>query len=153
MQPATLAMRPARGGEAMIVAELMTRDPVTVASEASIARVWSLMRDLDIRHVPVVDRGALVGMVSDRDIAHLDLTALLRLEGALQDELARPVAHAMSGEVICVEADCGLARAIALLIEHKVGALPVVRRGTRELVGILSYVDVLRAYQESLAGE
>ncbi len=137
----------------MTVSELMTPDPVTVAPQASLADVWDLMRDLAIRHVPVLDRGALVGMVSDRDIARLDLTAVLTLDGAaaLRDELARPVVRVMSADVISVETETELADAIALLIEHKVGALPVVRPDTRELVGILSYIDVLRAYQDSLA--
>jgi len=137
----------------MTVSELMTPDPVTVTPQASLADVWDLMRDLAIRHVPVLDRGALVGMVSDRDIARLDLTAVLTLDGAaaLRDELARPVIRVMSADVISVETETELADAIALLIEHKVGALPVVRPDTRELVGILSYIDVLRAYQGSLA--
>jgi acetoin utilization protein AcuB len=137
----------------MTVSELMTPNPVTVTPQASLADVWDLMRDLAIRHVPVLDRGALVGMVSDRDIARLDLTAVLTLDGAaaLRDELARPVIRVMSADVISVETETELADAIALLIEHKVGALPVVRPDTRELVGILSYIDVLRADQGSLA--
>jgi acetoin utilization protein AcuB len=137
----------------MIVAELMTRDPATVAPGASIGEVWDLMRDLDIRHVPILDRGTLVGMVSDRDIAHLDLSAVLRLDGAaaLRLDLARPIVSIMSADVIAIESESELSDAIALLIEHKVGALPVVRSDTRELVGILSYIDVLRAYQDSLA--
>jgi acetoin utilization protein AcuB len=137
----------------MIVAELMTRDPATVTPGTSIGEVWDLMRDLDIRHVPVVERGALVGMVSDRDIAQLDLAAVLRLDGAaaLRVELSRPIVNVMSADVIAVETESELSEAIALLIEHKIGALPVVRPDTRELVGILSYIDVLRAYHESLA--
>lgn len=137
----------------MIVAELMTPDPVTARPGTSVAEVWDLMREAGIRHVPVIDRGALVGMVSDRDIAHLDLAAVLRLEGAdsFRDELARPIVDVMSADVVAIGTDGDLSDAIALLIEHKVGALPVVRPETRELVGILSYVDVLRAYQELLA--
>jgi acetoin utilization protein AcuB len=137
----------------MIVAELMTPDPVTARPGTSVAEVWDLMREAGIRHVPVIDRGALVGMVSDRDIAHLDLAAVLRLEGAdsFRDELARPIVDVMSADVVAIGTDGDLSDAIALLIEHKVGALPVVRPETRELVGILSYVDVLRAYHELLA--
>jgi CBS domain-containing protein len=80
---------------AMTVSELMTPNPVTVTPQASLADVWDLMRDLAIRHVPVLDRGALVGMGSDRDSA-LDLTAV-SLDGgaALRDELTRPVIRVM----------------------------------------------------------
>jgi acetoin utilization protein AcuB len=139
----------------MIVAELMTSDPVTATPEASVAEVWDRMREARIRHVPVVDRGALVGIVSDRDFAHLDLASVLRLEGAeaFRDELARPIVEVMSADVIAVATDSEVSDAVALLIEHKVGALPVVLPETRELVGILSYVDVLRACQEVLTDE
>jgi acetoin utilization protein AcuB len=137
----------------MTAGELMTRDPATAAPETSIAEVWDLMRELDIRHVPIVERGALVGMVSDRDIAHVNLTAVLRLDGAsaLREELARPIATVMSADVIAVDEESELSEVIALLVEHKVGALPVVRPDTRQLVGILSYIDVLRAYEDALA--
>jgi acetoin utilization protein AcuB len=47
----------------------MTPNPVTVAPDATLAEVWDLMRDRGIRHVPVVDAGTLVGMVSDREWA------------------------------------------------------------------------------------
>jgi acetoin utilization protein AcuB len=139
----------------MIVAELMTPDPVTATAATSVAQVWDLMRDVGVRHIPVVDRGALVGMVSDRDIAHLDLAAVLRLEGAelFRAELARPVVEVMSADVVAVEPGSQITDAIALLVDHKIGALPVVRGDSRKLVGILSYVDVLRAYRESLSGE
>ncbi len=139
----------------MIVADLMTRDPVTATPATSVAEVWDLMRDVGVRHIPVVDGGALLGMVSDRDIAHLDLAAVLRLEGAasFRTELARPVVEVMSADVVAVEPGSQLTDAIALFVDHKIGALPVVRGDGRELVGILSYVDVLRAYHESLTGE
>jgi acetoin utilization protein AcuB len=136
----------------MIASELMTPDPATATPETMIAEVWDLMRDMDIRHVPVVDEGLLVGMVSDRDLAYLDMVGVLTVEGAtsLRDELATPVVKVMSTDVISIDAETPLGDAVALLIEHKVGALPVVRPETRELVGILSYIDVLKALQVSL---
>jgi acetoin utilization protein AcuB len=146
---------PVAVSRAMIVEELMTPDPVTATPETSVAEVWDRMREAEIRHVPVLDRGALVGIVSDRDFAHLDLASMLRREGAeaFRDELARPVVEVMSADVIAVAPDSHVSHAVALLIEHRVGALPVVRPETRQLVGILSYVDVLRACQGVLADE
>jgi acetoin utilization protein AcuB len=139
----------------MIVADLMTLDPVIATPDTSVAEVWERMREADIRHVPVVDRGDLVGIVSDRDIAHLDLASVLNLEGAasFRDELSRPIVRVMSADVIAVAADAQVSEAVALLIQHKVGALPVVLPETRKLVGIVSYVDVLRACQEALTDE
>ena len=136
----------------MIARDLMTPNPVTVSPRATIAEVWDLMRELEIRHVPVVEDGALVGMLSDRDLARLDVARLLTAEGAdaLRRELATPVIEVMSSDVIFVELETELSDVVGLLIEHRVGAIPVVRPDTRDVVGIVSYVDVLRAVQDLL---
>lgn len=131
---------------------LMTTHPVTVTTEATIAEALDLMRDLDIRHVPVVERGVLVGMLSDRDLAYLDVGASLTDGGTtkLRRELSTPVIKAMSSDVIYVEPETDLSEVVALLLEHKIGAIPVVQPDTRAVVGIVSYIDVLRAVQDAL---
>jgi acetoin utilization protein AcuB len=133
----------------------MTPDPLTVSVEATIAEAWDLMRQLDIRHVPVVQRGAVVGILSDRDLGSLDLARVLAVEGAeaLRAQLATPIVDVMSSDVISVEPETGVGDVVGLLLEHKVGALPVVRPDTQELVGIVSYVDVLRALRDGLEEE
>jgi CBS domain-containing protein len=138
----------------MIAEELMTRTPATVTSQATLAQVWDLMRELDIRHVPVVDDGDLVGMLSDRDLAALDVARLLSLASvdALRRELSRPVVDLMASDVIFAEPDTDLGDIIEMMLETKVGALPVVRPETREVVGIVSYIDVLRVCQTVLDG-
>jgi predicted transcriptional regulator len=132
--------------------DVMTPNPVTATAQASIADVWNLMRELEIRHVPVVDRGALVGMLSDRDLARLDVARALTVEGAeaLGQELATPIINIMSSDVIFVEPETGLSEVVGLLLEYRVGALPVIHPDTRTVVGIISYIDVLRALQEGL---
>lgn len=139
----------------MIVRDLMTPNPGTVTPDATLAEVWDLMQELDVRHVPVVERGSLVGMLSDRDLAHLDLGRALNLEGAdaLRRQLEAPALELMSSDVISAEPDMELGDVVGLLLEHKVGAIPVVRPGTRELVGIISYIDVLRAVRDLLEVE
>ena len=62
--------------------ELMTENPATLTAQATIAEAWSLMRELEIRQVPVIQGGALVGMLSDRDLARVDIGSLLRVDGA-----------------------------------------------------------------------
>ena len=138
----------------MTARDVMTPNPVTATAQASIAEVWDLMRELEIRHVPVVDGGALVGMLSDRDLARLDVAQVLTARGAeaLGRELATPIVEIMSSDVISVEPETEMSDVISLLIEHKIGAVPVVDPGTREVLGIISYVDLLRALQE-LIGE
>jgi len=121
----------------------MTPNPMTVTPQASIADAWELMRELEIRHVPVVEDGALVGMLSDRDLARLDIARML----------AMPIVNVMSSDVIAIEPETELSEVVELLLEHKVGALPVIRSDTRKVVGIVSYIDVLRAVQDRLEEE
>lgn len=136
----------------MTADELMTPNPATVTARTSIAEAWDLMRELDIRHLPVVDDDALVGMLSDRDFGGFDLTRLLTEEGAeaLRRRLAQPVVQLMSTNVVAVEPDTEMSELIGMFLEHRVGALPVIRPGTRQVVGIVSYIDVLRAVQDAL---
>ena len=74
----------------MIARDVMTPNPLTVAPEACIAEVWDLMREVDVRHVPVTLDGVLVGMLSDRDLARVDIARVLKAGGAdaLRQELA-----------------------------------------------------------------
>jgi CBS domain-containing protein len=132
--------------------DLMTPNPVTVAPQARIAEAWDLMRELEIRHIPVVANGALVGMLSDRDLAHLDMTRVLTSDApeVLRQDLATPIAKVMHPDVIGVELETGLGEIVDLLIEHKVGALPVVAWDTYEVLGIVSYIDVLRVIRDRL---
>ncbi len=139
----------------MTARELMTLKPATLTTQATIAEAWDLMREMEIRHVPVVDDGALVGMLSDRDLARVDVAGVLMGQGAaaLGEELATPIVNVMSSDVIFVEPETNLSEVVDLLIESKVGAIPVIRPDTRSVVGIISYVDVLRALQGGLEEE
>ena len=105
--------------------------------------------------MPVVDGGALVGMVSDRDLAQFDIGRLLAIEGAeaVRRELGTAVVKVMSADVIAVDPETELNEIVELLVEHRIGAVPVVPSGTREVVGIVSYIDVLRALADSLEGQ
>jgi acetoin utilization protein AcuB len=133
----------------------MTSNPATVTPRATIAEAWDLMRELDIRHLPVVDGESLVGMLSDRDLGNLDVTRLLTEEGAdaLRRRLTRPVIQIMSTDVVAAEPETEVSELVTMLLEHKVGAIPVVTPDTRQVVGIVSYIDVLRALQEVLEPE
>ena len=139
----------------MTARDLMTPDPVTIAPGATIAEAWDLMRELDIRHLPVVEGEALIGMLSDRDLGVLEVGRQLIEEGAdaLRQRLAQPVIQAMSTDVVAAEPDTDVSELLTLLLEHKVGAIPVVLPDTRQIAGIVSYIDVLRALQDALEAE
>jgi len=89
-------------------------------------------------------------MVSDRDLALLDVARVLTTDGAdaLRRTLATPVVTMMSSDVIFVEMDDDLDDVIELMLEHKVGAIPVARSDGRDVMGIISYIDVLRGIQD-----
>jgi acetoin utilization protein AcuB len=130
----------------------MTYNPVTVSAHASVMEAAEILRDMDIRHLPVVEDGALVGMLSDRDLRGLDADIMLDVEDPESLRLARavPVVRVMSPNVIAVDAETELSELIGVLIETKIGAIPVVEGSTRRLVGIVSYIDVLRALQDMI---
>lgn len=136
----------------MLARDLMTPNPVTVDLNASTADAWDIMREQGIRHVPVVDGGVLVGMLSDRDLGPLDIGRILAFDGAAaaRAELERPVIDRMSVDVVSVHTETEVSDVIDLLLEARVGAVPVVRPDSREIVGIVSYVDVLRALGAAL---
>ena len=139
----------------MIASDLMTSNPATVTPQATIAEAWDLMRELDVRHLPVVDGEALVGMLSDRDLGNLDVARLLTEEGAdaLRQQLSRPVVQIMSTDVVAAEPETEVSELVTLLLEHKVGAIPVVMPDTGQIVGIVSYIDVLRVLQKVVEAE
>ncbi|MBI2207598.1 MAG: CBS domain-containing protein [Candidatus Rokubacteria bacterium] len=136
----------------MRAGELMTSNPATLTPEATVAEAWDLMRELDIRHIPVVERGTLVGILSDRDLTDLDVLGMLAAEGAeaVRRETVRPVVEIMSSDVVSAEVDAELSEVVDLLLEHKIGAIPVIRADDRAVVGIISYVDVLRVLRDLL---
>ncbi|MCB9738264.1 MAG: CBS domain-containing protein [Deltaproteobacteria bacterium] len=129
----------------MEVAEIMTREPLSVTSDARVADALELMHDNDIRHVPVIDDGELIGMLSDRD-----LRDFLRAEDGWRKAQGVSVSEVMSADAISVEPGSDVSELIDLMLENKIGAIPVVDGHSDKVVGIVSYVDVLAAARELL---
>lgn len=136
----------------MLVQEVMTREPYVAYARDSIRSVLSKLAEADVRHLPVTEDGALVGIVSDRDLRGVLPSALDAIERPQESALilTRPVSEIMSSDVISVSPSDDLVDAIDLMIEHKIGAIPVVDDRSDDLVGIVSYVDALRAAREAL---
>lgn len=129
----------------MKVQEAMSPNPRCATAQTSIREVLQTLGEADIRHLPIVEGQKLVGIVSTHDLrAFVPAPGAYRHPHEVQQMLDQPVGEVMNQEVICVHPDTDLSEAIDALIEHKIGALPVVASAERELVGILSYVDVLR---------
>jgi CBS domain-containing protein len=123
----------------------MKRDPATVPPYAPLLEAVGIMVDRDVRHVLVVDENRhVVGIVSDRDVrtAIGDPLEALRQELTELEELK--VAGVMTTDVITVREDARLSDVARQFVDERVGALPVVDSKER-LVGLVSYVDVIRA--------
>jgi CBS domain-containing protein len=137
----------------MLVRDLMTDDPVRIPESRSIREAENLMREYDMRHVPVVNgRGDLVGILSDRDLrSYMPFDAqqgIPDLEAI--EKRSNPVTVAMQPSPIYVSPEDEVPTVIDLMVEWKIGAVPVVEAGSEQLVGIVSYIDVLRAARPSL---
>jgi acetoin utilization protein AcuB len=104
------------------------------------------MQERRIRHLPVTREDGLLGILSDRDIRlNLPSPANTLSVWEVNYLLARlTVAEVMTRVVITVGADRDVAAAAHLMLEHKIGALPVVADG--HLVGIITETDLLRAF-------
>ena len=130
------------------VTEIMTRNPITLREEESLADIKDEMERLGLRHLPVVDGKKLVGLVTHRDILRWSLNRFERdsVHRAL-DERRRAstfVAEIMTRDVTTVRPDTPVHDAAQLLLAHKYGCLPVTEAdGT--LIGIVTEHDFTRA--------
>ncbi len=136
----------------MFVKEVMTPDPITVTPKTSLPEIVDLMREKQIRRVPVMDKGKLVGIISDNDVDSVmpsPATTLSRWEmNTLLDKLE--AREFMTSPVFVTSPDNTVEEAARALLNKKFGALPVLQDG--ELVGIITESDVFRAFVEMLSG-
>lgn len=113
------------------VADVMVRPAVTARPETTVGAVHRLLQRARIRHLPVVDgSGLLAGIVSDRDLSK-----------APSEET--PLLEVMTRVVWVLSPDTPITEAARRFRERRVGAMPVIKG--RELIGIVSVVDVLGA--------
>jgi acetoin utilization protein AcuB len=132
----------------------MTEDPVWVDAHATMGEAVRRMFDTGVHHLPVLNDGVVVGIVSERDV-RAAFPLLPPLEEQLEawtKRLDEPIEQSMTRQVFSVTPDSDLTEAIDLMVAHHVGAIPVIDDGAGKLVGIVSYVDVLRQLRASLWG-
>jgi acetoin utilization protein AcuB len=135
------------------VRDFMTKNPVTLRQDDLLREAVQVVMVRRIRHIPVLDeRGALVGIVTDRDVqgtlpSPLSAAAPEEYEALLE---TTPLARIMTRNVITVGADDLAAEAVETLLADRIDGLPVLDQG--RLVGIFTVRDALRAYLESLRG-
>jgi acetoin utilization protein AcuB len=119
----------------MLVANRMNKNPVTVEPTETLAQAEAKMHSGNFRHLPIVQGRKLVGMLSDHDIR--------QHQGHLKDT---KVTGAMTDNPISITPDIAMEDAAEIMLEKKIGGLPVVDKG--ELVGIVTTTDMLEAFVE-----
>jgi len=118
---------------AVLVRQIMTSPAVTALPNVPLERGWRLLKEKSIRHLPIVEGGRLVGIVSDRDL----------LGQALIDPTGILVGDIMSRKVLTVHPDTEIREAARVMVEEHIHALPVIDEN-RAVVGIVTTSDILR---------
>ena len=138
--------RAAHPQQPLTAADIMTRNPVVVDSTATVQDVADVMFGTEVRHVPVVEQGTLVGMVSDRDLRSYLLPRseqIIRPDDA-RARLAANVGMVMRTDMLTVTPEAPVTAIIDLLLQERIGAVPVLQSASHALLGMVSYIDVLR---------
>jgi acetoin utilization protein AcuB len=137
----------------MLVRDRMTPDPVTITTETSLKEALDLVRSKPFRHLPVMDEDdKLVGIVTEKSLVYASPTPTTTLSVFEVDYiLARTkVGQVIQGSVITVPPDLPVEEAARVMIDQRIGCLPVVE--DEKLLGIISDTDIFRVFAEGLGG-
>jgi acetoin utilization protein AcuB len=135
------------------VADIMTPDPVTVTPRNAIRTAVNLMREGGFRRLPVIDRGKLVGIITERDLRRAANSPFVVREqwydNFILDHIE--VGSCMTPNPLTIGPAATVADAARLMRNHKISGLPVLVDG--QLVGIITETDLLDFLIESLERE
>ncbi len=128
------------------VSACMTASVITVGPYASLAEAWQTMSDKQIRRLPVIEDGRLLGIITQSDILNAkpsDPARRMNLAdvAAQLDKLV--VSVVMTREPVCVFANDTVGHAAELMLEHKIGGLPVLDT-QRQLCGVITESNIFR---------
>lgn len=123
------------------ISKFMTTVPHTIEADRTISDAKKIMREHEIRHLPVISSGKIVGIITDRDI-----TFIQAFKGI--DSNIEKVDQAMTIDPYTVTVDASLDEVCFVMAEKKYGSVLV--EDNHKLVGIFTWVDALRATHELL---
>jgi CBS domain-containing protein len=129
-----------------LVRDWMTPQPITIDPKTTLPDAHRLMKDSHIRRLPVVERGKLVGIVTLGDVREAEPSAATTLSiYELHYLLSKlTIERIMTRNPITISPAASIREAARLMLEHKIGGLPVVEPGTGKLVGIITESDIFR---------
>jgi acetoin utilization protein AcuB len=136
----------------MLVKDRMTKHPLTIDVDTSLADAHTYMEEQKVRHLPVIDKtGKLVGLITEADLLKAGPSSVTSLSvweiRSLLDRIT--IKNVMVHDVITTTEDIPIEDAAHLMLDHKISCLPVVRDG--RLVGIITETDVFRTFMEMFA--
>lgn len=134
----------------MLVEELMTANPERAEVSDSIRDVLFRLIEQDVRHLPIVDDGELIGMISDRDLRGFTMPLANEFDpiNTTDRRFEAAISTLMQGDVISVNPETEIDEVIDIMLDQKIGAVPVTDAVTGVLVGIISYIDIIRAARD-----
>lgn len=132
----------------MSVKDYMTKEFISISPEESVAHAADLMRDKGLRRLPVIEKGQLVGLVTEGTMADASPSKATSLSIYEMNYLLNKtkIRDIMIRQVVTVEPDASLEDAIYEMMTYKVGVLPVVQNN--QVVGIITDRDVFKAFLE-----
>jgi CBS domain-containing protein len=146
----------------MLVNDIMSRTPKTVAPDSKLLEVVSLMCLFRYSGLPVVDDGKMVGFIAEKDVLHRLFPTLEDFKDVMaapdydnmiyqyKDVVNLKVADVMTANVITVSPDMHILKAATVMVRHKFRRIPVADGG--RLVGMLSLGDIHKAiFQANLS--
>ena len=137
----------------MLVRDRMTSNPITITPDTSFPEAFRTMRENRIRHLPVVEKEKLIGVVAQTDLLHASPSPATSLSVFEINYLLANlhVREVMSAPPVTVSEDAPIEEAARVMVEKKIGCLPVMRDG--ELAGLITESDVFEVFVEILGGE
>lgn len=131
----------------MLIRDWMAKDVLTVDENTSLMRATRVMKENNIRRLPVVSHGKLIGIITDRDVkdaspsktTSLDIHELYYLLSEMK------VKDVMTSNPLTLKGDESLEKAAVVMLDSKISGIPVVD-GNDHLIGLLSETDVLRGF-------
>ncbi len=136
----------------MLISERMTRNPVLCHPDLPVNEAFDLMKKERIRRIPVVDKnGKLVGIVSDKDLLRVSPSPATTLSVYEIPYLLSKVkaGDVMTRKVITVSEDTPIEDAARIMVDNKIGGLPVVNQDA-VVVGIITETDIFKTFLELL---
>jgi acetoin utilization protein AcuB len=116
----------------------------------SVAEALGILYELDVRHLPVVRGRELAGIVSDRDLRAFIQASEDDAIDAIENARSATIGDFMNTDPVTVDPETNVTEIVELMLMHRVGAIPVADLDTGDLIGIVSYIDLLRVLQETL---